>query len=322
MRSRTLLSQVLAVNTVLVAITAFVAALIARDRLEDAASIEGLLLIALAVFVVVLLNSILLRRRLEPMGRLVDTMSSVDLMTPGKRADVSRGAEEVRRLSADFNRMLERLEHERRESGRAVLRAQEVERSRIAQDLHDEVNQALTGILLRLEATMSDAPVHLLPELEETKQLATQAMEELLHLARELRPTALDDHGLVHALASQIATFAERTGIRTTFQRPTGDFPKLSDEEQLVIYRVTQESLSNVVQHAGASRVDVELNFVGRTVLRVRDDGRGFLTVNGNGRNRLGVSGMRERALLVGGHLDIFSMPGEGTTIELTMGAT
>src|ERR671924_872576 len=160
MRSRTLLSQVLAVNTVLVALTAFVAAIIARDRLEDAASFEGLLLIALAVSGVILLNSILLRRRLEPMGRLVETMSSVDLATPGKRADVSRGAaDEVRRLSADFNRMLERLEEERRESGRAVLRAQEQERSRIAQDLHDEVNQALTGILLRLQATMSDAPL-------------------------------------------------------------------------------------------------------------------------------------------------------------------
>jgi two-component system sensor histidine kinase UhpB len=321
MRSRTLLSQVLAVNTVLVAITAFVAALIARDRLEDAASIEGLLLIALAVFIVVLLNSILLRRRLEPMGRLVDTMSSVDLTTPGKRADVSRGAaDEVRRLSADFNRMLERLEHERRESGRAVLRAQEVERSRIAQDLHDEVNQALTAILLRLQATIGDAPPALQEELRETQALATQAMEELLHLARELRPTALDDHGLVPALTSQVAAFGDRTGIRATFRRH-GSVPPLSDEEQLVIYRVTQESLSNVAQHSGARHVDVELSFVGRTVLRVRDDGLGF-KASSNGRTRLGVSGMRERALLVGGHLTIFSEPGDGTTIELTMGAT
>jgi two-component system, NarL family, sensor histidine kinase UhpB len=321
MRSRTLLSQVLAVNTFLVALTAFVAALIARDRLEDAASIEGLLLIALAVFIVVLLNSILLRRRLEPMGRLVDTMSSVDLTTPGKRADVSKNAaDEVRRLSADFNRMLERLEQERRESGRAVLRAQEVERSRIAQDLHDEVNQALTAILLRLSATISDAPPALQEELRETQALATQAMEELLHLARELRPTALDDHGLVPALTSQVAAFGERTGIRSSFRRH-GNVPPLSDEEQLVIYRVTQESLSNVAQHAAARHVDVELSFVGRTVLRVRDDGHGF-KVSSNGRTRLGVSGMRERALLVGGHLTIFSEPGEGTTIELTMGAT
>src|ERR687895_500384 len=263
MRPRTLLTQVLAVNTALVALTAFVAALVARDRFKDAASTEGLLLIALAVFGVVLLNSILQRRRLEPMGRLVETMSSVDLASPGKRADVSgNAAEEVRRLSADFNRILERLEHERRESGRAVLRPQEIERSRIAQDPHDEVSQALVS----------------------------QAMEELLLRARQLRPTALDDHGLVPALASQVADFGDRTGIRANFQRH-GPVPPLSDEEQLVIYRVTQESLSNVAQHAGASRVDVELSFIGRTVLRVKDDGAGF-KANGNGRGRLGVSGM------------------------------
>jgi two-component system sensor histidine kinase UhpB len=321
MRPRTLLTQVLAVNTALVALTAFVAALVARDRLKDATSLEGLLLIALAVSVVILLNSILLRRRLAPMGRLVETMSSVDLASPGKRAEVTAGAaNEVRRLSADFNRMLERLEHERRESGRAVLRAQEVERSRIAQDLHDEVNQALTAILLRLSATIQTAPPGLEEELRESQALVTQAMEELLHLARQLRPTALDDHGLVPALASQVADFGDRTGIRANFRRH-GSVPKLSDEEQLVIYRVTQESLSNVAQHSGARHVDVELSFVGRTILRVRDDGEGF-RVNGSGRTRLGVSGMRERALLVGGHLSIFSEPGDGTTIELTMGAT
>src|SRR5688572_9780400 len=264
MRPRTLLTQVLAVNTALVGLTAFVSALVARDRFKDAASTEGLLLIALAVFGVILLNSILLRRRLEPMGRLVETMSSVDLATPGKRAEVPAGAaDELRRLSADFNRMLERLEHERRESGRAVLRAQEVERSRIAQDLHDEVNQALTAILLRLSATIQTAPPGLQEELRESQALVTQAMDELLHLARQLRPTALDDHGLVPALASQVADFGDRTGIRTRFLHPRSPIPLLSDEEQLVIYRVTQESLSNIAQHAGARKVDVELSFVG-----------------------------------------------------------
>jgi two-component system sensor histidine kinase UhpB len=322
MRSRTLLSQVLAVNTVLVAVTALVAAVVARDRLKDAASVEGLLLIGLAVSGVILLNSILLRRRLEPIERLADTMSSVDLASPGRRAAVTRGAaDEVRRLSADFNRMLERLEHERRESGRAVLRAQEAERSRIAQDLHDEVNQALTAILLRLQATVHAAPPGLQEELRESQQLVTQAMEELLHLARQLRPTALDDHGLVPALASQVGAFGEGTGIRATF-RSHGAEPRLSDEEQLVIYRVTQESLSNVAQHSGARHVEVELSFVGSTVLRVRDDGRGFAGPVPNGRARLGLSGMRERALLVGGGLSIDSEPGRGTTIELTMRAT
>jgi two-component system sensor histidine kinase UhpB len=321
MRSRTLLTQVLAVNTLLVALTAFVAAIVARDRFEDAASIEGLLMIGLAVCGAVLLNSILLRRRLAPIERLVETMSSVDLASPGKRSEVTRGAaSEVRRLSADFNRMLERLEHERRESGRAVLRAQEVERARIAQDLHDEVNQALTAILLRLQATIGDAPPGLQAELRESQQLVTQAMDELLHLARQLRPTALDDHGLVPALASQVADFGDRTGVLSTFRRH-GGIPPLSDEEQLVIYRVTQESLSNVAQHSGARHVDVELSFVGRTILRVRDDGDGF-KASRSGRARLGVSGMRERAMLIGGELTIFSEPGKGTTIELTMGAT
>jgi two-component system, NarL family, sensor histidine kinase UhpB len=320
MRQRTLLTQVLAVNTMLVALVAIVAALVTRDRLSEAVSTEGLLMLILAIFSAVLLNSLLLRRRLEPIDHLVETMSRVDLASPGMRADVPKGAaREVQRLAADFNRMLKRLEDERRDSGRAVLRAQEEERSRIAQDLHDEVNQALTAILLRLSATISDAPEGLGDELRETQQLATQAMEELLTLARQLRPTALDDHGLIPALASQVADFGDRTGIAASFNR-YGSMPHLTDEEQLVIYRVTQESLSNIAQHADAARVDVELSAIGRTVLRIRDNGRGFRGVpRANGRAHLGLSGMRERALLVGGHLNVFSEPGEGTTIELTM---
>jgi two-component system sensor histidine kinase UhpB len=320
MRQRTLLTQVLAVNTILVAVVAFVAAVITRDRLSQAVSTEGLLMIALAIFSAILLNSLLLRRRLEPIERLVQTMARVDLANPGMRAESPRwAASEIQRLAADFNRMLGRLEQERRDAGRAVLRAQEEERSRIAQDLHDEVNQALTAILLRLSATISDAPHGLQDELRETQQLATQAMEELLILARQLRPTALDDHGLVPALASQVADFGDRTGIVANFQR-YGSVPMLTDDEQLVIYRVTQESLSNIAQHAHASRVDVELSAIGRTVLRIRDDGRGFKGVpRANGRAHLGLSGMRERALLVGGQLQVFSEPGQGTTIELTM---
>jgi two-component system sensor histidine kinase UhpB len=169
-----------------------------------------------------------------------------------------------------------------------------------------------------------DAPYSLRPELQETKRLANQAMEELLHLARQLRPTALDDHGLIPALASQVEDFSQRTGIDARFSRH-GQVPTLTDEEQLVIYRVTQESLSNIAQHAHARHVTVQLSFVGRTILRITDDGHGFeMTAKRTARRRrggLGLSGMRERALLVGGNLAIYSAPGEGTTIELTMGA-
>jgi two-component system, NarL family, sensor histidine kinase UhpB len=330
MRRSTLLTQVLAVNALLVGVTALIAAIVARDRLAEAARGDGLLVLGLTVASAILLNSLLLRARLAPIERLVDAMTHVDLARPGMRAKSPRhSSREVHELTDAFNRMLTRLEDERRQAGRAVLRAQEQERSRIAQDLHDEVNQALTAILLRLQATVHAAPPGLQEELRESQQLVTQAMEELLHLARQLRPTALDDHGLVPALASQVADFGDRTGIRANFRRH-GSVPNLSDEEQLVIYRVTQESLSNVAQHAAARHVDVELSFVGRTVLRVRDDGAGFATLasqkrNGRVRGRpggLGLSGMRERALLVGGNLDVFTAPGEGTTIELTMGVT
>ncbi len=329
MRSRTLLTQVLAVNALLVGVTAFVAAAVARDRLLDATSLKGLLLLALCVFCAILLNSLLLRRRLEPFDELIAAMDSADLNGgPGAatRALVpKRASSEVQRLADRFNAMLRRLEDERRQAGSAVLRAQEQERHRLAQDLHDEVNQALTGILLRLEATIGDAPEGLRGELRETKSLVNQAMAELLTLARQLRPTALDDHGLVPALTSQVTDFADRTGIRARFSRH-GEVPHLTDEQQLVVYRVTQESLSNIAQHAGASEVDVELSFVGRTTLKVSDDGRGFAPDYGptgapKGRpGGLGLSGMRERALLVGGDLHIFSRPRGGTTIELVLG--
>ncbi len=328
MRSRTLLTQVLTVNALLVGVTAFIAAAVARDRLEEAASSKGMLLLSLSVFCAILLNSLLLRRRLRPLEELATFMDSADLSghagAPSRAAMPKRAAREVQRLTARFNAMLGRLEDERRQAGSAVLRAQEQERHRLAQDLHDEVNQALTGILLRLEATIGDAPESLRAELRETKSLANQAMEELLTLARQLRPTALDDHGLVSALHSQVTHFGERTGIRAEFTRH-GSIPPLSDEQQLVIYRITQESLSNIAQHAGATQVDVQLSFVGAIVLRVTDDGRGFAPIyasNGAPTGRpggLGLSGMRERALLVGGDFSVFSRPGGGTTIELSL---
>src|SRR3954451_6901822 len=135
MRTRTLLTQVLAVNSLLVGLTAVVAAVVARDRLSDATSSEGLLLLALAVFSAVLLNSLLVRRRLEPMDRLVQTMGEVDLRAPGMRAQPPairatppRGAAwEVQKLTAGSIRMLTRIEDERRQAGRAVLRGQEQE---------------------------------------------------------------------------------------------------------------------------------------------------------------------------------------------------
>ncbi len=318
MRKPSLLTQVLLINSLLVAVVAVGATTLAINPHGGAVEGGGLVL-ALGVLLTVLANSFLLRRRFAPLERLIATMEQVDLAAPGVRAAGRRlDSSDVVRLNAAFNRMLERLEAERRAAASGVLRAQEQERHRLAQDLHDEVNQALTAIVLRLQASMHHAPPELERELRETKRLAAQAMDELLHLARELRPTALDDHGLLPALHAQVRDFGERTGIEAEFRR-YGAIPHLSDEQQLVIYRVTQESLSNVAQHSRARHVRVELSFTGRTVLRVRDDGRGFSAMTRARNGGLGLSGMRERALQIDGRLAIRSDVRSGTLVELVM---
>jgi two-component system sensor histidine kinase UhpB len=128
----------------------------------------------------------------------------------------------------------------------------------------------------------------------------------------------LDDHGLLPALNSQVRDFCDQTGIPAAFN-VRGQMQRMTPEQQLVIYRVTQESLSNIAQHAEAGKVEVELSFVGRTVLRISDDGCGLQTQQSNGRSGLGVSGMRERALLIGGQLKVWSVVGRGTRVELMM---
>jgi two-component system sensor histidine kinase UhpB len=216
-----------------------------------------------------------------------------------------------------FRRMLERLEAERRRASHIALQAQEEERARVARDLHDEVNQSLTGLLLRLEAARERAPAELAHELAETKALANQAMQELLTLARALRPTALDDLGLRAALGALVDELGRKAGIETSFAG-TGELADVPMDSQLVAYRVAQEALSNAAQHSEAERITVRLDRDAEGVeLSVADDGRGF-TFDQAARG-LGIGGMRERALLVGGDLGVTSRPSEGTRVSLKL---
>lgn len=282
-----------------------------------------LVIVALAVLAAVLAFSLVrLRRRFAPLEELIEEMEKVDLSRPGPllpdSIDGVAETEEVARLELAFLRMMRRLEAERRRAGSAALRAQEQERARVARDLHDEVNQSLTGLLLRLEAVREEAPPELEPELAATRTLANQAMLELLSLARQLRPTALDDLGLVAAIAGQVEQ-ATQAGVAAELDAD-GDFSDLDDDVQLVVYRVAQEALSNAARHSGATRVAVTLRRSERGVeLAVADDGRGFAFEQSE--RGLGIAGMRERALLVGGELTIESRPGQGTTVRLSISA-
>lgn len=277
-----------------------------------------LLVIGLCLVVVALILA-LLRERRRPLEDLVEAMEKVDLSSPRLHLPASIDGvgetEEVERIELAFLRMMRRLEAERRRAGSAALHAQEEERARVARDLHDEVNQSLTGLLLRLEAAREAAPPELESEIAETKALANQAMTELLSLARQLRPTALDDLGLAAAIGGQVEQLGR--GEIDARLEVEGDFSDLGDDAQLVVYRVAQEALSNAARHSGAKRVEVRLRRGGDggVVLEVGDDGRGFAFDESE--RGLGIGGMRERALLVGAELSIESRPGAGTTVRL-----
>src|SRR5919206_3429902 len=260
-----LLWRVFAINAALLVVATLVLVL-ARSRVHASlAFLEGL---DVAVFLVVMLaaNLVLLRQTLSPIEQLAARMRTVDLLRPGQRL-AERGGPEVAELVAVFNEMLDRLEAERRESGQRALRAQEGERARIASGLHDEVGQVLTGVLLQLEGEARS---------EETKAAVRQALEEVRRIARELRPEMLEHLGLVSALTELSRKFAEQSGLRIE-RRFADELPPLSDEAELAVYRVAQESLTNVARHAHASHVEVALEpGVGSVVLRIVDDGRGI----------------------------------------------
>jgi two-component system sensor histidine kinase UhpB len=319
MRRKNLLTQVLIANLLLIVAAVVAATFAGNPDLNVAQRPELGLILGFAVALTILVNVFMLQRRFRPLERLVDEMERADLSRPGAGlrapADGQTGPEEVARLQHAFRRMLERLEAERRRTSSAALAAQEEERARVARDLHDEVNQSLTALLLRLEAARVKAPVGLAHELADTKALANQAMEELLMLARQLRPTALDDLGLKAALAGHVRELGRQGKIKATLDAH-GDFSALPQEVQLVVYRVAQEALSNAARHSGAENVEVRLARDGdRVELVVTDDGSGF-TFDQAARG-LGIAGMRERALLVGGEVDVESRPGVGTRVRL-----
>jgi two-component system, NarL family, sensor histidine kinase UhpB len=324
MRRPSLLGQILALNVLLVAASIFLASIAAGLDLQFSDQRSQFLILAMGIMLTLVVNMWLLRRRFEPLERLLNTMEQIDLSQPGRRVELdpqlAAESADVERLARAFNHMLDRLEAERRRSGQLVLEAQEEERRRVARDLHDEVNQALTAVLLRLEAAAQHSPPELKAELAETKQLANQAMRELLDLARQLRPTALDDHGLAAALAGHVREHDQRGAARARLELDP-DLHGLPQDVELVIYRVAQEALTNAARHSGATSIDVSLGRLdSRVVLEVSDDGKGFAFADEA--KGLGLSGMRERALLVDGKLEIDSRPGRGTIVRLEVPTT
>ena len=262
----------------------------------------------------VVLNMLLLRQVIAPLRRLTATMRSIDPLQPGRRLATRGTDSDVAALTVAFNDMLDRLESERRESGRQALLAQEAERQRIARELHDEVGQVLTGVVLELEHAAARAGEDDAAQLVAAREAVRHSLDDVRRIARELRPEVLDDLGLQSALRSLCTTAAAHQKLHV--ERELELEGTVSPEVELVVYRVAQESLTNVMRHAGASQVLVALRHVdGGLRLVVRDDGRG-LPADSEAAGA-GIAGMQERALHIGAHLTISSAPAGGTEVRL-----
>jgi signal transduction histidine kinase len=204
-----------------------------------------------------------------------------------------------------------------RDSLRRVVAGQELERRRLARELHDETGQALTSILLGLKGVEEAKDAETLAEAARNlRELVVATLQDVRRLAVELRPKALDDFGLVPALERLVETFAEGTGIEVQLEARLGE-ERLPGEIETTLYRLIQEALTNVVKHAHATTVSILLvRRDGKVTGIVEDDGRGFDPAAARA-DGLGLVGMRERAGLVAGRLTIEAAAGAGTTIAV-----
>lgn len=269
---------------------------------------EALILVAgLAMMLVV--NAVLLRLGLAPLVRLTRTMTTIDLLKPGPRPVVS-GHGEIAELVQAFNGMISRLEAERAASAGLALSAQEAERRRIAQELHDEIGQSLTVVLLDLKRVADLAPPDVRDQLRQTQETTRDSLNEIRRIARRLRPGVLEELGLVSALKA-LATEASVGGGLTIAHRISSGLPELGHDVELVVYRVAQEAVTNTVRHSGASSGRLALFRTGDGLeLSMTDDGVGL----GAAAEGAGLRGMRERALLIGAELRLGSAAGGGGT--------
>jgi signal transduction histidine kinase len=231
----------------------------------------------------------------------------------------------LRQSEQHNSRLLEQSRHmqeQLRLLSRQLLSAQEEERKMISRELHDQIAQTLTGINVRLASLKTESTLNsrsLRKKISSTQRLVEKSVDIVHRFARDLRPTALDDLGLIPALHSFMKSFSSRTGIRASMTAFAA-VEKLDSTRRTVLFRVAQEALNNVARHAQATRVDVVIHKLQDCLcMKVQDDGKSFdveRTLRANGGQRLGLLGMRERLEMVGGSFTIESAPGKGTLVE------
>jgi two-component system sensor histidine kinase UhpB len=291
--------------------------LVLEPRKLSTFALDEAVVLAVALALVGLVNLLLLRRVVRPLEALTALARRVDLAQPGERMPGAAPTSEAGELALTFNEMLDRLETERREATGRVLAGQEAERLRIAQELHDQVGQELTAVLLGLARVQARVDPSLHDDVTIVQEAVRSSLEDVRRISLELRPEALDDLGLVSALAVLCERFAQGTGLTVT-QTIDEELPELDPEAELVIYRVAQEALTNVARHSGSNRAHLSLQARnGELVMAVSDQGSG--PPRDAAASGAGIRGMRERAALIGARLQIAANDHGGCTVALSV---
>ncbi len=274
----------------------------------------------------VALNFVLLQFAFRPLMDLGKIMNHVQAGERSLRAPLTGVDLQADQLASTFNMMLEAIDEANRQRATLIINAQEEERKRVARELHDETSQILTSLLISLavlEESITSQQAR--DRIAETRQMAHQTLRAIRNLSFDLRPSALDDLGLLPALHWYIKEYQQKCALEVDFQA-SGFKERLPAELETVLYRIVQEALTNTARHAQAQKVIVRLEESKHEIHAiVSDNGSGFdaekvKKMPGAGQEHgWGLVGMHERASLLDGHLTITSRPEQGTTIDVSI---
>ncbi|MBV8695308.1 MAG: sensor histidine kinase [Chloroflexi bacterium] len=285
----------------------------------------SILLVAFVIvgwLVSVALNFVVLQIAFRPLMDLGKVMSRVQVGERSLRAPLTGFDAQADQLAQTFNTMLEAIDESNRLRANQIINAQEQERKRIARELHDETSQVLTSLLISLAVLEESISTQVARDrIAETRRLAHQTLRAIRNLSIDLRPSALDDLGLLPALRWYVKEYQQKFPIEVDFQAP-GFKERLPAEMETALYRIVQESLTNIARHAQAHKVSIVLKEDADAVYAtITDDGHGFnaekLQKTPRQERGLGLVGMYERAHLLDGTLTIVSHIGHGTQIEV-----
>lgn len=321
-----LFEKVILVNALMLIVETLAGLWVTSHSLEshhyliDTMFVVGAMILSLAITI------LLLRASFRPLFSLLQTIRTISAGKTEARAANQPTDTEIGELAQAFNGMLDRLENIRREQAMLILQAQEEERRRVALELHDESSQNLTALLVHTEilqqslqalpatALTSEARAQLRTGLQQLTQLTQGTLESIRTLALQLRPAVLDDLGLLSALRWLAEDCRERLHISVELHLEPFASKTYPPLYEITLFRVAQESLTNIARHAQASAVTIELTHSRQQIiLRIQDNGQGYERAQHHA--GLGIGGMQERLSLLNGSLDLRSEPGQGTTV-------